>query len=775
MINAKIMVVSESVSLRESIFSDLPLGPDGFLLEALSAAEALYICEVTTPDLLILPSRLTDMTGLDLMAALRRSPQLESKPILFLLEEIDREHMTDVFEAGVNDCLTSPWETTELRARVQALLRQSTRVNETKVLLHQEQERAQRYLDLAAVVVVGLDTYGRINQINQAGCALLGYDEEELLGKEWFQFLPKDSRRAEVQRVFKTLMQGTMDAVEYYENPIVSQNGQVHQITWRNTILRDPKGKICGTLSAGSDITTQAEAIQSLEESTERFQALFTHSLDGLLLVCTESYEIVSANPAATQLLGYPERELTLQTIDHLGTDHEDGAPLSTLCDQARNDGAKICERTLRNAGGDPLLVDCRLTAVSFGQRSFILVSIREIGEQRHMERRLHHSEKMKAIGQLAGGMAHDYNNVLSIILGYADFLVNQLTEGKPLKYAKKIQEAAQHSADLTQQLLTFSRQDEAEDLRHCDLHQIATQATTLLEHGLSAGVQIHLHLEAEEASILGNPSMIQNALINLCINAGDAMPKGGDIVIETELVTAEAHHLRRSPELTIGDRYLLLRLSDTGSGMDAQTQKRIFEPFFTTKGESKGTGLGLAGVYATLKAHHGAIQVDSLEGRGTTFSIFLPCPSESAPQESRHAATAEQRPHHILVVDDEAAIRSLISRILAPLGDRVTCCRDGEEGLAYYKRFHTEIDLAVIDMMMPKLNGYELFQGMRRINPELKVIVTSGFHRNQYLRSLLLNREITFLPKPFTRSEFLERYQEVTVPVALPVETRSG
>jgi PAS domain S-box-containing protein len=398
------------------------------------------------------------------------------------------------------------------------------------------------------------------------------------------------------------------------------------------------------------------------------------------------------------------------------------------------------------------------------GHASLVRGCLIDITGRKTMEERLRQAEKLTSLGQLAGGVAHNFNNQLAGVLGFAEMLENSLTDEPSRRYAAQIIKAAQRCADLTAQLLAFARKGKYQ-LQPVDLHQLLAETNTLLERTIDKRITIQRHGPDGRAMVLGDATQLQQMLLNLSVNARDAMPAGGQLVFETaaaELTAAEA--------ATLGvpcGPYWLLRVTDSGAGMLPEVQQHLFEPFFTTKEVGKGVGLGLASVHGTVVNHLGAITVRSAPGHGTTFSIYLPRLEEVVPVPAAAAPPAVPAAHataRLLLVDDEELIRALGEAMLRHLGYEVIACADGVEAVAYYRSHWQEIALVILDVVMPRLGGRETLAELRAINPAVKVLVSSGYSIDGEAKELLENGAQAFLQKPFSRADLSQKVAELLV-----------
>jgi CheY-like chemotaxis protein len=361
----------------------------------------------------------------------------------------------------------------------------------------------------------------------------------------------------------------------------------------------------------------------------------------------------------------------------------------------------------------------------------------------------------MGAIGQLAGGVAHDFNNQLTGILGYAELLAKRLAEPEAKRSAERIAQAALRASDLTRQLLAFARKGKYLTVT-VHVHELIHEVVGLLAHSIDKRIRIEERQGAAVDTVLGDPSQLQNALLNLALNARDAMPEGGELSFVTRIEEHEG-----DDELPAG-RYLAVVVADTGVGMSAEVQGHLFEPFFTTKEPGKGTGLGLAAVYGAVQSHGGAIAVDSAPGRGSAFTIRLPLRRSASSMSLPVLAPAKTAEAHILVVDDEELVRSLLTEMLRGSGYRVTTCADGVEAVDLYRQSWQGIDLVILDMVMPRLGGAETFAALRAVSPSVRVLLSSGYSLGGEAQALLDQGVRGFVQKPFRAADLLRQIGEI-------------
>jgi signal transduction histidine kinase/ActR/RegA family two-component response regulator len=371
-------------------------------------------------------------------------------------------------------------------------------------------------------------------------------------------------------------------------------------------------------------------------------------------------------------------------------------------------------------------------------------------------QERLHQAEKLEAIGLLAGGVAHDFNNQLTGIMAFADLIrVNSDDKREIQEYSENILAGARRSADLTSQLLAFARKGNILNVP-VDMHHIVTDVISLLTHTIDKRITLRQQLGADPPTIFGDPTQLQNALLNIALNARDAMPAGGVMTFTTDIVDLQEEYCKTLPFDINPGSYLRLCIADTGSGMDKQMAKRIFEPFFTTKELGKGTGMGLSAVYGIVRSHSGAITVASEPEHGSTFCLYFP--SQNAvvqiPDSSAESAFAEKDHGHILLVDDDDAVSAGSSKILQMAGYTVTVFKNGKDALDYFKDNWKSVDLVILDMIMPVMNGKDTYIAMKSINPDIVALLSSGYCLSGEAQNILDMGVKDFIQKPFDIAE---------------------
>jgi PAS domain S-box-containing protein len=434
--------------------------------------------------------------------------------------------------------------------------------------------------------------------------------------------------------------------------------------------------------------------------------------------------------------------------------------------------GPLITEETTVVDGQDICTETRKIPIIEDGQVVRVVTVIRDVTEAVRTAERLRHTEKMEALGQLAGGIAHDFNNQLTAVLGYAQLLMRKTTDPVLRDYASAIVGIATRTADLTRQLLSFARKGRGRFI-DVDIHELLEELGRMLSRTLGPHIDIQLRNTASRFTVSGDPTQLHNALLNLALNARDAMPRGGVLAFDTDVVPVNRIAPRGLAEFKSATEVLRIRVSDTGTGMSEETRRRIFEPFFTTKEPGQGTGLGLAAVYGTMKSHQGTVCVDSELGRGSAFTLFLPLvEAQPKPTPSAVDVLTHGGPAHVLIVDDEIDVLRATEQVLVALGFRVSAHSDGATALSSFRESWSQYDLVLLDVMMPQMDGPSILREMRRIHPGVRAVFYSGYPLSCDCARLVDEGNAVFLAKPFTMTELTQSL--LTALEQIPGRTRS-
>lgn len=508
-------------------------------------------------------------------------------------------------------------------------------------------------------------------------------------------------------------------------------------------------------------ITERKRAEKALKERDIQYRTLFEESIDGVYSVLKDG-AITDANLSFCELFGYTKEEMIGKNIGELYLDPADRPRFQKEID--KEGFVKDYEMTLRKRDG--IETDCLISSsVHFGKDGGIAGYrgiVRDLTAHKALQKQLQQAQKMEAVGTLAGGIAHDFNNLLQVVLGYSELVLadENLPEGLRDDLGRVLL-AGKNGADLVRRLLTFSRKTETKPL-NLDLNQRIGQTQKFLERTIPKMIDIQAILADDLARIYADPTQMDQVLMNLAVNARDAMPEGGKLVIETVNVVIDEDYATSHLETKPG-RYVLLCVSDTGSGMDKETLEHIFEPFYTTKGQGQGTGLGLAMVFGIVKQHQGFINCYSEVGRGTTFKIYLPAViAENKSDEPVVTAMPRGGTETILLIDDEEFLRDLGKRILGRSGYTVLTAASGKEALNLYEREKGKISLVLLDLNMPEMGGKECLEELLRINPGVKTLIASGFAANGQTKEAMATGARGLVAKPYDIRQMLQSVREV-------------
>ncbi|WP_072908795.1 hybrid sensor histidine kinase/response regulator [Malonomonas rubra] len=590
---------------------------------------------------------------------------------------------------------------------------------------------------------------GKILTCNQELLRITGYSEEELIGQPQAKLHPTNGDGNNYSESFKKhlLKPGGTTLV----TQVLTKRGELRDVEIKTSRLEmDGKQVLHGFFN---DITEQKAITDALRLSEEKFASAFGHAPIMITISNLEDGTYLDANAKFYQVTGFSKEEVIGRTSTELGWITPETR--EQLIEVLRRDG-RAAGMELETRGKDGSVCKCsyfgEIIEVS-GQKRLLSLAL-DITEQRDLEERLLQGEKLQAIGLLAGGIAHDFNNQLSAVLGYAELMELKAQDDQTRSFAQKIKIAAKRAADVTQQLLAFSRKKDSLELP-IKIDMLVNEVASILEHSIDKKIRIRKNFDAIHSTVLGDVSQLQNALLNIAINARDAMPNGGELSFKTDLKKLDEKYCQTRPEELAAGTYLQLQITDTGTGIEPENLKKIFDPFFTTKDIGKGTGMGLASAYGTLRSHHGFIEVSSELGIGTTFSLYLPLLIEQDMEAVLDTDSPLPRGEgKILLVDDEELVRKVSSAMLAELGYQVKCFPDGEAAFEYYRSNWRNIDLVILDMIMPKLNGLETYAAMKQVNPAIKVIMASGYSGDKEIEEILQNGILGFVSKPMEHQE---------------------
>ena len=526
---------------------------------------------------------------------------------------------------------------------------------------------------------------------------------------------------------------------------------------------------ISGTLIDGDylsvffDITDRKAAEEALKESEQLFRTLVEGAPDAIFVQTNLQFSYLNGSALALFGLESEEQLLGRPVLDLIHPSSRDSVREHIEFIDRTREKDPLHEESVLRADGSSVLVEISAVPVNFKGENGALIFVRDITERKKMERQLQQAQKMEAVGTLAGGISHDFNNLLQAINGFTQILLMDKSKSDPDYHKlKSIETAGGRAAELVKQLLFFSRKVEAKR-KPLDLNMEVRQAHGILERTIPKMIDIDFRPGGPLWPVNADQVQIEQVLLNLGVNAADAMPEGGRLLLETENIIIGQDFVHTHLGAKAG-RYVLLNVSDTGHGMNRETLEHIFEPFFTTKEIGRGTGLGLASVFGIVKSHGGYITCYSEVGRGTNFKIYLPATEDDSRDD--FTASAGDTPsggfETILLVDDEEAIRDFASQLLGKFGYTVITAASGEEALAIYSNRRDQIDLVILDIGMPGMGGHKCMRELQGLDPLLKVIVASGYPVNGEINRSLRDGAAGYVGKPYRLADLLKTVRTV-------------
>jgi len=621
--------------------------------------------------------------------------------------------------------------------------------------LLKSQATATALLETAAQAILAVDEGGRIMLVNAKAEEMFGYGREELLGQSVEMLLPDAFRQAHERH-----------RAEYFSHPRSRPMGIGMDLAGRRkdgssfpaevslSHVQEKSGPLA--IAFITDITRRKQAEEELRRAKETLEGVVQASPLAIWAADLEG-RVTLWNAAAERIFGWKAGEVLGRPLPIIPADRPGDLP--ALLDRTRRGaGGAGAEHTSVKKDGSRIEVSVwtSLLTAADGAGRGVLAVVADATERRQLESQLRQSQKMEAIGRLAGGVAHDFNNLLTVITGYSDLVLASLKPDDSLrKDVQEIRKAGERASRLTNQLLAFSRRQVIQP-RTLDLNGVIRDMHQMLRRTIGEICELHLILDSDPAWVRADAGQVEQVVVNLVLNARDAMPRGGRISIETARVELGDQYARTHLGVQPGP-YVMLAVSDQGAGMDEQTRSRLFEPFFTTK--EKGTGLGLSTVYGIVKQNGGEIWVYSEPGFGSTFKIYLPRVSATGdrddPDQTIETATAPTET--ILLVEDEPGVRKLVREMLARRGYTVLAPENSADALAIGKKHRGPIHLLLTDVVMPNLGGRELARRLGQSRPAMKVLYMSGYTDAAVVHNGVIEPGAAFLQKPFT-AELLER-----------------
>jgi len=627
-------------------------------------------------------------------------------------------------------------------------------------------------LDSIGDGVIATDADGKVTRMNPVAEQLTGWRFADASGRplvDAFHIINEDSRDTVESPVERVLREGIVVGLANHTS-LIARDGTERAIADSGAPIRDANGRIRGVVLVFRDMTAERGAERALRSSQLRFERLSQSGIVGIVVAGADG-AIREANAEFARMAGRGLDDLRAGKVRWADLVPGSSRPgLETLFDQARAHGRAVpTEQEL--TGPDGVVAPVLIGAAALDEDRTIAV-VADLHERRERERaekelrrtedQLRRSQKLEAVGRLAGGIAHDFNNLLTVILSYGQMILRRTVEEDPRhRDLREVVRAAERAAELTRQLLAFSRQQVLQPAV-IDLNEVVTRVTQMLSRVIGEDIDLALVPAEGLGKVNVDPGQIEQVLVNLVVNARDAMPRGGRLTIETADVELDERFAGSHPGIVAGP-YVMLGVTDTGVGMDEQTRSHIFEPFFTTKEQGKGTGLGLATVLGIVEQSGGTVWVYSELDRGTTFKIYLPrVVAQAAPRPEPAARPPRRGTETVLLVEDEQQVRELACTVLKGHGYRVLEAANAGDALLLCEQHDGEIHLLLTDVVMPRMSGRQLAERLAEVRPTMRVLFMSGYTDDAIVRHGVLSSEVQFIGKPLTPNALLVKVRDV-------------
>jgi two-component system, cell cycle sensor histidine kinase and response regulator CckA len=716
--------------------------------------------ETQAVDIVISDYRMNGWTVMDALEILKKTrPDV---PLILVTGTLGDELAVECIKNGVTDYVLKHQlgrlPLALRRARQETMLRKAER--RAVDALRESEEHYRILVESApeAILVCDVDQQQFID-CNEKAVHLYGVHRENLLLHGPADFAParQADGRLSSEVAHEAIKQSLAGGTPSFEYAILRPDGkevpcEIHLIALPSPGQRLVRASII-------DITERKQAERALRESEARYRGLVNNATYGVYWEKPDG-TLIYANPALVQMLGYDTAE-ALTAMGNTQALYCDPSKRAVLFEDYANrrsiDG--VAEWKRRDGRVITVRIHGRRATTSGENDEWIEVMVEDVTERIALETQLLQAQKFEAIGQLAGGIAHDFNNMIGAILGWADMGLEETEDGSKLRrYFEKVHHQGKRAASLTRQLLAFARRQILEP-RDIAFNQSVTEGLSLLEKVIGGNIIIRTSLGAELPLVRADPTQLEQVLMNLCINARDAMPQGGSLIVETSSVHFDAEACKLQPLAHPGD-YVMLSVTDSGMGMDSATLDRIFEPFFTTKELGKGTGLGLATIYGIVRQHGGFVHVYSEVGTGSTFRVYIPASNAKAPSLEKRDDSLPLRggTETLLLVEDHEGLRQLATETLSRLGYNVIAAADGEQALSEFGRHQDTIHLAVLDLILPKLNGPEIYDHICSARPDLPVVFATGYSADFALLHKIQQQGLPVLQKPYTARDLARK-----------------
>ena len=638
-------------------------------------------------------------------------------------------------------------------------LYQQLQIHRIRRNLVQREELFRLISENAADLIAVVDTHGNRIYNSLSYTKVLGYSPEELSRSSSFDQIHPDDKERVREAAAEARITGVGRPLEYR---IRHKDGTWRVLDSTASVIRNSKGEAAKMVVVNRDITERKRAVEALQRSEASFRSLVGDAPYGIFKADLAG-KLLMVNPALEKMLGYKSRDelLAVNLASGIYRHPAEHQKISDLF--LRDQHVKDIELEWKRKDGNFITVRCSGSSVKDEGSAYIEVFTEDVTERRVLERQLRMAQKMEAVGRLSGGIAHDFNNLLGVIIGYTQVLKRNLVRGQAsYEYAEEIEKAGQRAVSLIRQLLAFSRQQVLEPVI-LNLNTLVSDMEKMLPRLIGEDIQLKLTLDPVIGQVKADPGQIEQVVMNLAVNARDAMPDGGRLTIQTANAELDTAFAREHPGSVPG-QYVMLAVGDTGTGMDPEIQAQIFEPFFTTKGRDKGTGLGLATVYGVVKQSNGYITVDSEKGKGASFKIYLPRIEQPIAPSTQNIQTplTVRGSETILLVEDAEPLRMLATLFLKENGYQVLSAADGSEAQQVAAQNSGPIHLLLTDVVMPGINGRVLAERLASSHPAMKVLYMSGYTDSFIAGHGVLEEGTHLLHKPITEEVLLRKVREL-------------
>ena len=629
---------------------------------------------------------------------------------------------------------------------------------------HLNETRYRELVETSQDLVWAFDVDGRITFVNQAATRnILGYEASDLVGRPWVDFVLSEQRPA-LEAAIARVAQG--EPLLHVPVTVIAKDGEPRYLLSNAIPKYEANGTITGMTGTSTDLTERRRQ----EDALRLFRSLMEQSADGIMIVDAATHRIVDVNETFCRWLDYSCDELKGVTAEHIVRPQPTRSWPEWVAEAYRlsqpaapNASPLVVEVEYQRRDGAAIPREVGVQYVAMHGRALVVVVARDVTERKRLELQLQQAQKMEGIGRLAGGIAHDFNNVLTAIVGYTEMARASLPpRHSAVEDLGEVRRAAERASALTRQLLAFARKQIIEP-QVVSINDLLDGVHAMLKPLLGEDIVVNVLTSSDLWHVNVDPNQFHQIAMNLALNARDAMPSGGTLTFETANVVLGAEYAYQHPDVTPGE-YVRLAVSDTGEGMDEQVRRHIFEPFFTTKDLGRGTGLGLATTHGIVRQSGGHIWLYSEPGQGTTFKVYLPRATDGVTHAAPHGEprSAPSGVETVLVVEDEAMVRRFAVIALDRLGYHALEAADGRSALEAAAEFAGQIDLLFTDVVMPHMNGQELAERIREVQPGVRVLYASGYTDNTIVHHGVLTPGVAFLQKPYTMLELSAKVRQV-------------